>query len=404
MGNQVDDHREKIIGDRYNSIVFGAGDDSQVYVVGGYTRDLLSKRNSLDRDYVVGGSIDHLVGHVLGATGGRLIRLGRQGLQRIVLKKGLTLDFTPLKGDIESDLSSRDFTVNAIAWSPDSGWVDPKGGICDLDRRIIRMITARNLISDPLRILRAYRLAAELDFEIEPETRTALKEESSLIGKVKSERITSEFFKILNQNRAPRAVEMLLHGGLLSCLITSSYEDLERKLEVLDGIYRRSFAPALKYGISFDKIFSQALRHIGFLGLAVLLEGLPDNLFSLSSRVIKRLSRINRAREILETAGTPLNREKLFEVFEAGLDAIPDLLFIRDLQAYREEFEEYKRIQRDGLAGRVEVRSVLEAVSSGRALGHALRDLRKAEFIGYVRSAEEAEGFVRRLIIQSDFT
>lgn len=71
-----------------------------------------------------------------------------------------------------SDLARRDYTVNAIAWDVRAGELsDPFDGRGDLTRRTLRAIAEANLVDDPLRLLRGYRLAAQLDFAIEPGTR-----------------------------------------------------------------------------------------------------------------------------------------------------------------------------------------------------------------------------------------
>lgn len=382
--------------DPYNSLVFGAAGDAEIYLVGGYIRDLLANRESRDRDYAVSGSVRKLAEAVALATDGRLIPLGRAGMHRVVLKDGGTLDFSPLQDSIEKDLSRRDFTINAIAWSPKAGWIDPVKGRDDLGRGLIRMVNSANLELDTLRVLRAYRIAAELSFEIESETRSALRRFSSLIHKSKSERITSEFFKILNLSNASYAVEMALQDGLLPCLINSSYPDLERKVKAMHDLYRRSFESYLNFKIDLREIFSQGLRRIGLMGLEVLLEGLPEHLFVLSMKITRNVIRIGRSGRLLDTH-EPLSpaREVLFEIFETAAEASPELLMIRNLPQYAADFEEYRRIEKCTLLSAEQVSYVLGGVS-GPAIGDAIRSLRKAEFMGDIKTPEDATAFLRK--------
>lgn len=101
--------------------------------------------------------------------------------------------------DVSGDLSRRDFTVNAMAYSPHTGLVDLFGGQEDLDRGIIRCVGVpeERFREDALRILRALRFAAVFDFAIDPETEKALRLLAPSLSNVAAERIREEFFKLL---------------------------------------------------------------------------------------------------------------------------------------------------------------------------------------------------------------
>ena len=391
----VEEAARQILNDPYNSLVFDAAHGIELYLVGGYTRNMLAGRTSRDRDYVFRGSVEGIVNQILPETQGRLIRLGREGLNRIVLRDGGTLDFTPLREDIQRDLALRDLTINSIAWSPSSGWIDPEGGMGDLERGLIKMVDPRNLTLDPLRLLRAYRFAAEFSFDIEPVTRSFLNKFSLLIRKTKSERITSEFFKILNLNNPANTIHESLADNLLPQLIRNTYGNLEPKVKALRNIYSLSSSTLLKYRIKEDEIFSQGLSHKGLLALEILLQGLPNHHFVLSSRILKRLSRLAKAEEFIgQQPLNELSRETIFEIFEAADDAVPDLLIIMGMSAHVFDLEEYRRIRRRALLTAEEVKSLLGA-GPGPALGNALRSLRKAEFTGNITTAKDAALFLR---------
>lgn len=376
-------------------MVFRVAGDSDIYLVGGYTRDLLTGRSSPDRDYVVQGPMEGLAREVAGASGGRYVKLGHEGLHRVVLKGGVSLDFTPLRSDIERDLSLRDFTINSIAWSPRKGWIDPQGGKDDLQHGVIRMVSAQNLELDPLRILRAYRMAAELSFDIEPSTLSSLRALSFLVARTKGERITSEFFKILNLNNAPHMVRMMLEDGLLPYLIKMPCGELVRKVNVLDEVYLRCLDTDLKYKIRYERVFSQGLRGGGLLGIQVLLENMPDHLLVLSSKIVKRIVRFKKAGELLGPCRPlTLNRETLFDLFEAAGESAPDFLLIRNMTAYWDDLQEYIRIRRKSLLSAADISAALGGVS-GPALGKAIRAVKKAEFSGYVGRTADALEFVR---------
>ena len=108
-------------------------------------------------------------------------------------------DSVSFVSDIRGDLSRRDFTVNAMAFSPEEGLVDLFGGREDLGNRIIRCVgdPEERFTEDALRILRALRFAAVYDFEIDPATATAARRLSPTLSQVAGERIREELLKLL---------------------------------------------------------------------------------------------------------------------------------------------------------------------------------------------------------------
>lgn len=107
---------------------------------------------------------------------------------------------------LEEDLSRRDFTVCAMAWSPKTGLVDLYGGREDLEKGIIRCVgePSRRFAEDALRILRGARFASTLDFTVEEATGAAMLEGIPLLAHISMERIASEFTKLLCGKGAKR--------------------------------------------------------------------------------------------------------------------------------------------------------------------------------------------------------
>lgn len=101
-------------------------------------------------------------------------------------------------GNLALDLARRDFTVNALAYNPKDGLVDLYGGLRDINLKTVRCIgePAARFDEDALRILRALRFSAKLDFEIDSNTAEALKDKSKLLEKISAERITAEISKL----------------------------------------------------------------------------------------------------------------------------------------------------------------------------------------------------------------
>lgn len=108
-------------------------------------------------------------------------------------------DSVTFSKSLKEDLSRRDFTVNALAYSGKTGIIDEFDGEKDLNRHIIRCVgnPEDRFSEDSLRILRALRFASKYDFEIDPLTSVAIHEKAELIKNVSMERITSEFVKLL---------------------------------------------------------------------------------------------------------------------------------------------------------------------------------------------------------------
>ncbi len=102
--------------------------------------------------------------------------------------------------NINEDLARRDFTVNAIAYSPDFGITDLYGGRKDIENKTIRAVgdPHRRFTEDALRILRALRFSATLGFEIEEKTAKALREKSHLLLNISAERIYTEWKKLMS--------------------------------------------------------------------------------------------------------------------------------------------------------------------------------------------------------------
>ena len=120
---------------------------------------------------------------------------------------------------LREDLARRDFTINAMALAPDGSVLDPFGGRADLARRLIRCVgePERRFTEDALRMLRAVRFAAQLDFSTEDATLAAIRRNAGRTARVSGERVKAEVEKILLSDRPERA-GLLLELGLLEHL------------------------------------------------------------------------------------------------------------------------------------------------------------------------------------------
>lgn len=118
---------------------------------------------------------------------------------------------------LQNDLRCRDFTVNGLAWNEKKGIIDCSNGLEDIKQKIIRFTgDAQDRIKeDPLRMLRAVRLACEFDFTIEEATIKAINNNCEMLRKISRERIRDEFVKILLSNYPRRGIKLLYRLELL---------------------------------------------------------------------------------------------------------------------------------------------------------------------------------------------
>ena len=136
-------------------------------------------------------------------------------IARVVFER-VTADFAQQQGSLEADLRRRDFTINAIAYNPHtSTLIDPLGGLADLASQTLRMIAPANLQDDPLRLLRAYRQAAQLNFAIEPTTQATIRALAPLLGTVAAERVQTEVEYLLANPQGSQWLQKAGEDGLL---------------------------------------------------------------------------------------------------------------------------------------------------------------------------------------------
>jgi len=199
-------------------------------VVGGFLRDALLGRESHDVDVAVAADPLSVGRQLADALAGHFVRLHEEHkAARIVLpaeKAVRSLDLLPLRVDIETDLGERDLTINAMAVRLEAlvgqgqpSIIDPYGGRRDLAEGIVRMVRPEAFRADPLRLLRAVRLCAELDFGLDPQTAAVMAESASLLSRAAPERQRDELMRILATSRAAPGVRLADNLGLLEPIL-----------------------------------------------------------------------------------------------------------------------------------------------------------------------------------------
>ena len=192
-------------------------------IVGGYVRDIFLERHSTDIDFVTVGSGIRIAENLAAKLGPKTpLAVYRNFGTAQVKYKGLELEFVGARkesyshdsrkpsvenGTLEDDQKRRDFTINAMAVSVNEAnfgeLVDPFGGLDDLKLRIIRTPLDPDITfsDDPLRMMRAIRFATQLDFEIYPETFSAIARNCERIAIISRERIFEEMGKRIRSKK-----------------------------------------------------------------------------------------------------------------------------------------------------------------------------------------------------------
>ena len=208
----------------------------EAYVVGGFVRDLILKRPNKDIDFVCVGSgiqwaekvgirLGNLPVTVFKNFGTAMIRHGESQLEFVGARKESYRQDSrkPMveDGTLEEDQKRRDFTINSLAISLNEQnfgeLIDPFGGIDHLKQKMIRTPLDPNVTfsDDPLRMMRAIRLASQLNFDIDPDTFQSILDNQERLKIVSMERIIEETNKIILSPIPSYGFKLLFHSGLL---------------------------------------------------------------------------------------------------------------------------------------------------------------------------------------------
>lgn len=221
---------------------FFAGTETPAFVVGGCLRDaLLSRPPGRDVDIAVAGDVFGLAQELSRVLDGTLVPLSpARGLARVVVtesgpdsqSESWTIDLSGFSGSIEADLARRDFTVDALAL-PIADWesdklgassveqlvIDPFNGRADLAQKCIRAVGPSVFRDDPIRLLRAVRLASSLGFRLDPDTARLVLADAAHITEPAPERVRDELLAILALDGAKGSLEALDRLGLICRVI-----------------------------------------------------------------------------------------------------------------------------------------------------------------------------------------
>ncbi len=286
------------------------------FLVGGYIRDIILGRMSLelDVDIVVPSSAIDIGQKISDEFKGKFIVLDQEReVVRIILNH-ISIDIAnQISSTIEGDLKSRDFSINAIAFLFDKNCLlDPLNGIKDIQMSLLRTYSTKNLLDDPLRILRCFRFVSELNFNIDKKLINFIKKYRGKINLVAEERINYEIKRIV---KGPNAIESIL---------------LVKKFNIFgfETLYKDSFIKDLE-DINFEKL-SQTEKN-KFLPLFLIVQILDEvsmEQFKFSKAEILKTKLLRKWHLILRKKNiSQLNELERFDLHQELENILPSFIF-----------------------------------------------------------------------------
>ena len=201
-------------------IAFIAEQNVDAYFVGGLVRDeLLGRAAKHDIDLAIDGDAAELARTFADAIGGAYYLMDEEHDVARVIVADTYIDFAHLRGNLRDDLSTRDFTINAMARQLGSHELsDPFHGQKHLRLKQICAVSDNVFKNDPVRLLRAVRLACELGFTINPHTEDLMRDDARLLAFASMERARDEFSRVLALPNCVAALRQMDDLGLLTAL------------------------------------------------------------------------------------------------------------------------------------------------------------------------------------------
>ncbi len=424
-----------------------SGSSLSGYIVGGFVRDLLLGRTSIDLDVMLLAESRLIAKLFADRFGGSFIVLDQvHDVYRVVFKQdGIVVDIVGAKGNtLEEDLQKRDFTINSLAINISDfvellhAWplinrellvpiiVDVVNGLNDLSEKTISSICAESLSDDPLRILRGIRLAARLGFCISKQTFLYMSQNISQLQYVSYERIREEVWSILTCLSAAEWIsymvwELPVLQQIAPALFAQvSKEDIENKLKVLAKIEEfmkieelakikqptsAKTEVATRVQDYLSRMMTGGKSRYPLLKFAGLLIGLKRS----DVRAIAaewKLSRRETQLLSLWTAGFIEQQQDLFTLYEYYQEDALGMIILRHAVtasdakrmdgAINEWFCYYDRVS--SLPQLVTGTMIIDklGIPPGKKIEECLHIVRRAQFAGQLQSTQQALDYVRK--------
>jgi tRNA nucleotidyltransferase (CCA-adding enzyme) len=212
-----------------------------VYMVGGAVRDAIlgRVREYVDLDFIIPADAVKVARKIAQRYQAGFVLLDAERQIARVVFPHATVDFAQQEGEsLITDLHRRDFTINAIAYNPHTQEIiDPLEGFKDIESSLLRMISPVNLQNDPLRLMRAYRQAAQLGFTIEPATQETIRSLAKSTNQVAAERVRVEIGYLLANSQGTFWLNLAWKDGVLTSFFKNATEESFIKLTAVDQAY-----------------------------------------------------------------------------------------------------------------------------------------------------------------------
>lgn len=276
-----------------------------VFLVGGALRDLLAGRSPADYDLLVTGFPDDVREELADRYDSHFFEIDEANRIHRLVSDSLQLDVTLVDEDeVVENLQDRDFTINSIGLDMNrKNWVDPIGGREDVRQERLEPTRSDSLRDDPLRLLRAYRFATDLEFDLSDSVRDEIEEIGPALAEVPGERIVEELFKILDLSDPLQCLGSMRDDGIfehVSFLRAEGIDEVEnliRWVPMLEGyeLFAEEFhgGYSLLTGLKLGRLLKQdnlrkwpLHRRINSITIASydVLKGVPDEEVLLLSR------------------------------------------------------------------------------------------------------------------------
>ena len=416
---------------------FAKEQDVQLYLVGGSVRDLLLKRQTTDVDFTLDSDAIQFAKAFATSIGATCIALEENpSTARVIVKQHSTsqtphfsMDFTQFRAvSLTEDLRLRDLTINAMAIAFENveavangvseknslQVIDPCDGRKDLETGLLQFPSEKVVQMDPVRLLRIYRFAAQLDFKISQKAIHLVKKHRLLLSDIAAERCRDELMKILNVKKAHLYLQQMEAVGLLTQVIP----DISRYWSPLETFEENPIPAALaayreEISAYLREKLGMGVNRGSLLKLSLLLadgsSGIGKRL-RLSHKATQLVARLISGGEGLKKVSSHLTQKQITHflrtyrsdwwgvlLYAAASDSIDAALLKEIADTY------YKYILPICKQGRLITGNDLIQtfqLKEGKQIGNLLKEIEERQFDGEIRTREEALAAVAELIQQ----
>ena len=421
---------------------FAKARDVRLYLVGGSVRDLLLKRQTTDFDFALASDAIHFAKTFANHIKATCVPLEENpSTARVIVKQDnlsqpsqLSLDFVQFRAaSLTDDLRLRDLTINAMAIaferitpltdhthkSDFHSIIDPCGGMKDLERGLLRFPSEQVIFADPIRLLRIYRFAAQLGFEISQNAIALVRQHKALLTNVAGERCRDELMKVLDVEKAHPFLRQMDVVGLLAQIlpVVSRTGVLWGPLETFEvgpiPIPLRTYAEEINNYLKEE--LGEGVSRRSLIKLSLLL---GDNLGDIGEHL--RLSRkatqfmeslISKYEQFFKGPRRRLTREQIIYflraaasdwwsvlLYAAASHPIDSVVIKQIADTY---YEHILPIHKQGRLITGDDLIQIFHLKEGKQIGDLLEQIEKRQFNGEIRTREEAFAVVAVLMQQS---